>query len=61
MINRIEVKYETLDEVEKGWIMYLKIEFDEIFNISNLVITSLHYFIKNFYKDGIDNIPNVNI
>ena len=32
-----------------------------MFNMSNVVITSLHDFIKNFSKDGIANIPNENI
>ena len=48
LIKRIEVKYETLDELEQGGITYPNIEFDEMFNTSNVVINFFHNFIKNF-------------
>ena len=47
-----------MDELEPGRMTYLKIVFDNIFNMRNLVITSLHEFIKNFSKDGIAKVPN---
>ena len=60
MINMIKEKYETLDELEQGGITYLKIAFDKMFNMINVVITSLHDFIKNFFKDDISKVPNKN-
>ena len=44
LIKRIEEKYNTFDELEQGRITYLNISFDEIFNMSNVVITSFHEF-----------------
>ena len=58
MIKRIEEKYDTLDELKQGGITYLKIAFEKISNMSNLVITSLYDLIKNFVKDGISKVPN---
>ena len=37
------------------------VAFDKMFNMSNVAITSLHDFIKNFSKDGISKVPNENI
>ena len=58
LIKRIEEKCENLDEPEQGGIMYLNISFDEMFNMINVVSPSLHDSIKNFFKDGIDKVPN---
>ena len=41
--------------------MYLKILFDNMLNMRNVVINYLHEFIKNLSKDGIYNILNENI
>ena len=57
MIESIEEKYETLDEFEQGGITYLKISFYKIFNMSNVVITSLHGFVEKFSKDEISKVP----
>ena len=59
-IKTIERKYETLDELEQGGIAHLNIEFDEMFNMSNVVIPYLHDLIKKFYKYGIAKVPNEN-
>ena len=58
LIKSIEGKYEALDKLEQGKIIYLKIEFDKMFIMRNFVITSFHDFIKNFSKDGIAKVPN---
>ena len=50
-----------MDELEQGMITHLKIEFNEIFNMRNVVITSLHDFINNFSKDGIAKVPKGNV
>ena len=52
LINRTEEKYDTLNELEQGDITYLTISFDKMFNTSNIVITYLHDFIKNFSRMG---------
>ena len=49
-----------MDELEQFGITLLKIAFDDIFNTGNVVITSLHDFMKNFSKDDIDKVPNEN-
>ena len=48
----IEGKYDTLDKLKQCRIIYLKILFYDMFNMSNVIITSLHYFIKNFPSMG---------
>ena len=60
-IKRIEEKYETLDELEQGMIMYPNISFENSSNMSNVVITSLHDLIKKFSKDGITKVPDKKI
>ena len=58
LISSIEEKYKTLERREEVRIMYLNIKFDEMFNISNVVITSLHDLIKKIFKDSITKVPN---
>ena len=53
LIKRVEEKYEALDGIEKGLITYLKIALDEMFNMSDVVITSLQEFFKNFAWDDV--------
>ena len=48
LIKRIVEKYETLDELEQGVIMYMNISFDDIFNMRKIFITYLNDFVKNF-------------
>ena len=52
LIKSIKEKQETLDKLEQGGIMYLKIEFLDMFNMSNVVITSFHDFINKFPRMG---------
>ena len=61
LIHRTEGKYETLYEFEQGRITYLNIAFDEMFNISSFVITSLHDFVNKISKDGVAKIRNKNV
>ena len=60
LINRTEVKYETLDEIKQDGITYQKIVFDKMLNMNNNVITSLHELIKKLFKDSISKVPNKN-
>ena len=58
LIKRVEDKYEAMDGLEQGGIAYLKIALDEMFNMSDIVITSIHEFFKNFARDGLAKHPN---
>ena len=40
LIKRVEEKYEALDGLEQGVITYLNISLDDIFNMSDVIITS---------------------
>ena len=42
-----------MDRIEQGGITYLNIALDEMFNMSDIVITLLQKFFKNFYRDGV--------
>ena len=52
-IKRVEEKYESLVVIDQGGIIYLNITLDEMLNMSDLVITSLQEFFKNFSRDGV--------
>ena len=41
LIKRVEDKYESMDGLDQGGINYLKSGFYDMFNISDVVITSL--------------------
>ena len=41
LIRRVEEKYGEMDGIEQGGITYLNISLDEMFNMSNVVITLL--------------------
>jgi hypothetical protein len=56
--KRIDEKFDQLYEYEQGGIMYLKIALDEMFTMSNMVVTSLQNFLKQFAKEGIAKVPN---
>ena len=61
LIKRVEYKYEVLDGLEQGRIAYLKISLDYIFNMSDVVITSIKEFFKKFSQDGVANYPSENV
>jgi hypothetical protein len=58
LVNRIEEKYNQLFEYEQGGITCLKIALDEMFTMSNMVITSLQKFLKQFTQEGVARVPN---
>ena len=58
LIKMVEVKYEALDGIYQGGIIYLKIALDKMFNMSDLVITSIQEFFKNFSQDGVSKHPS---
>ena len=61
LIKRIESKYDTIKGLEEGGITYLKIALDEMFDMSDIVITLLQDFFKNFARDGVAKYPSKNV
>ena len=61
LIKMAEKKYEELDRLDQGVIKYLKIALDDMFNMSDAVITSLHELFKNFSRNGISKYPSENV
>jgi len=59
LVDRIDKKFDDLDLYEQGGVTYIKIALDEIFTISNTVVTTLQGFFEAFAKDdGIAKVPN---
>ena len=61
LVKRLDEKFEQLFEYEQGGITYLKIALDEMFTMSNMVITLLQKFLKQFAQEGIAKIPNEDV
>ncbi len=59
--KRIEEKFDDLAEYEQGGITYLKINLDEMFTMSNMVIMSLQKYLKQFAQEGIAKVPNEDV
>ncbi len=52
LVTRIDKQFEDLSLYEQGSVTYIKIALDEMFTISNTVVTTLQGFLENFAKDG---------
>ena len=61
IIKRVEEKYEELNGLEQGGINYFNIDLDEMFNMGDVVITSLQEFFKNFARYGVAKCPGKNV
>jgi hypothetical protein len=61
LVDRIDEMFDELDLYEQGGVTYIKIALDEIFTISNTVVTSLQGFFEAFAKDGIAKVPNEDV
>jgi hypothetical protein len=59
--KNIEEKYNQLFKHEQGEITYLKIVLDEMFTLSNMVITLLQKFLKQFAQEGVARVPNEDV
>ncbi len=57
-MKHIEEKFDQLFEYEQGGITFLKIVLDEMFTMSNMVITLLPKFLKQFAQEGVARVPN---
>jgi hypothetical protein len=51
--KRIDENFDQLYECEQGGIRYLKIVLNEMFAMSNMVVTSLQNFLKQVAKECI--------
>ncbi len=60
-MKHLDEKFEQLFEYEQGEITYLKIALYEMFTMSNMVITSLQKFLKQFTQEGIAKVPNEDV
>jgi hypothetical protein len=61
LVTRIDKQFKDLSIYEQGGVTYIKIALDEMFTISNTVVTTLQGFLENFVKDGIAKVPNEDI
>jgi hypothetical protein len=61
LVKGIEKKYNQLFEYEQGGITYLKIMLDEVFTVSNMVITMLQKFLKQNAHEGVARVPNKDV
>jgi hypothetical protein len=61
LVKRIDEKFNQLFEHEQGRITYLKIVLDEMFTMSNMVITLLQKFLKQFAQEGVARVPNEDV
>jgi hypothetical protein len=50
-----------LDLYKQGGVTYTKITLDEMFTISNTVVTTLQGFFEAFAKEGIAKVPNEDV
>ena len=57
IIKSMEEKCEALGGLEQGGVTFLKISLGGIFNMGDIVITSLRKIFKNFAQDGIPKYP----
>ena len=60
-MKSMEKKYEALGELEQGSITHLNISLDDMFNVSDVVITYLQELFKNFFGDGKAKYPSDNL
>jgi hypothetical protein len=61
LVERINEKFEDLDLYKQGGVTYIKIALDEMFTISNTVVTTLQGFLEAVFKDGIGKVPNKDV
>jgi hypothetical protein len=53
LVIRIDKQFEDLSLYEQGGVTYIMIALNEMFTISNTVVTTLQGFLENFAKDSI--------
>ena len=53
LTQRADEKYQALDSLERGGITYLKLLIDEMFCMTNDVVSELQKFLKTFADVGL--------
>ena len=61
LVERIDKKFDELDLYKQGVVTYIKIALDEMFTISNTVVTTLQGFFEAFAKEDIAKVPNEDV
>ncbi len=61
LVDRIDKKFDELDLYDQSGVTYIKIALDEMFTISNTIVTTLQGFFEAFAKDGIAKVPNEDV
>ena len=61
LVKQINKTFKDLSLFEQGGVTYIKLALDEMFTISNTVVTTLQGFFKNASKDGIAKVPNEDV
>jgi hypothetical protein len=61
LVERINTKFKDLDLYKQGGVTYSYIALNEMFTISNNVVTTLQGFFEAFSKDGICKVPSKDV
>jgi hypothetical protein len=61
LVEQIDKKFKDLSLFEQGGVTCIKLALDNMFPISNTVVTTLQSFFENFAKDGIAKVPNEDV
>jgi hypothetical protein len=61
LVTRIDKQFEDLSLNEQGGASHIKIALDEMFTISNTVVTTLQEILVAFAKDGIAKVPKEDV
>jgi hypothetical protein len=61
LVKHLDEKFNQLFEYKQRGITYLKNVLDEMFTISNMVITLLQKFLKQFTQEGVVRVPNEDV
>ena len=59
--QRVDEKFEKLEPLEKDGISQLKVQLDEMFCITNNVVTALQIFLKRFAEGGLSKVQGENV
>ena len=61
LTQRVDEKYQALDSLERGGITYLKLLLDEMFFMTNDVVSALQMFINTFADVGLTKTVGENV
>ena len=61
LLKRVTEKFEKINSLAQGGITYLKCMLDEMFCMTNNVVTALQTFIKTFAEEGVSKTIGENV